>query len=273
MKVKTLHIIIVIYNTEIIDCNSLMSIIEHHLLSNNIKVTIVNNGPKKVYFPVQVPSEISDSIELIQHLENKPLSHIYNSAIFSSDCDYYLILDGDSKLSKSYVSDLAGILSGKNKSYIFVPVIESNGKICSPVCNDIYNIKSNELVTAIGSGLIISSTMKFDYMKHFGEIFDSRFALYGVDTSVFRRLRMLSKSNEIKLISGFEHDFSSMSEEHSSTFRKAERAIDLGLSLKHYFCFSLFKYFIVLSFKYFDMKSIVLVIKYFLVGRHPKCKE
>ncbi|WP_046223478.1 glycosyltransferase family 2 protein [Vibrio sp. ECSMB14106] len=275
MNTKNLHILIVVYNESLDNCTSLLSIINSDIISRfngSLKITIVNNGPNRVSFPDYLVN-YNYAITLLQPLKNLPLSKIYNETIINSDSDYYMILDHDSNLSPEYLSDVEKICNDEFIHYLSVPIIYDDKGIVSPIFTreSIADIKCDDLVTGIGSGIIISSILKMDFLEKYNEVFDGRFALYGVDTSLFRRLKILNNTNRINYIRGFDHSFSKDTAEHKSQFRMNERAIDVGISLRYYFSVDLFVYFLHLCFKYFNIESFILLIKYFVLGKHPRC--
>ena len=107
MKRMKISVLVVLYNKIISDSATLRTM----LLCNdlcNVDLTVVNNGPKSI---PQVQEFLSSNeslflgIRYIEHLENKPLSKVYNDFIdCNSRSDYYVIIDDDSKLESAFFS-------------------------------------------------------------------------------------------------------------------------------------------------------------------------
>jgi len=95
--------------------------------------------------------------------------------------------------------------------------------------------------------------------EKYGQVFNQRFYLYGVDTTFFYRVfnsRLISK---IKIINGFEHSLSRLEVESDKVkaFRRLERTYDLGISLRYYYSWPKIVYF-VFKFTFTHIKNRIL---------------
>ncbi|WP_413691538.1 hypothetical protein [Psychromonas sp. KJ10-2] len=98
------------------------------------------------------------------------------------------------------------------------------------------NITRKSKVVSIGSGLVIGRDVAAFVKKIYGDIFDERFYLYGVDTTFFLRVFNSNLSNRINIISGFQHSLSRLQKESNEVkkFRCIERSYDKGLTIRFY---------------------------------------
>ncbi|MEN9018518.1 MAG: hypothetical protein ABF331_08455, partial [Hellea sp.] len=211
-------------------------------MSLNIEVSIIDIFVIWNYGPNKVTKPLSFSGTLINDLDNRSLSEIYNWFVDSFNADKYIIFDDDSCL----VSGLSPYLVD-NCSDLILPRIKDGGKYFYPI-NSSGTILSceNEIVHkkifSITSGLCFNQDT-VNYLKSmFGNVFDEDFAFYGVDTSFFYRVNMIKN---IKLSIGGEiyHSLSKNSSEDlvTSNFRKAERIKDLALQVRKYRSFMAIK--------------------------------
>lgn len=196
---------------------------------------IWNNGPERIELEID-PDFIREwnRVELIQSIDNIPLSHVYNKVIDSFPAARYVFLDDDSKLTEGYIAAVTS-----THAAVAVPAIYAQGQFRSPTVGGIFHsgpYKATDKVIAIGSGISVHADIAQQLKSHYGDVFDSRFALYGVDTTFFLRLHRLGLSSSIEMIDGFEHSLSRLEDETQSMshFRQVERAYDLGLTMRHY---------------------------------------
>jgi GT2 family glycosyltransferase len=147
-----------------------------------------------------------------------------------------LIFDHDSEITSKYLTDAIS----KPSIGIGVPIITSFGKQESPVIKSKSHcgpFTQKDRVRAIGSGLVIEHNIVKKLIKRFGNVFDERFYLYGVDTTFFYRVRRANLNNKIKLIAGFRHSMSRLEQENKvmTSFRVKERSYEIGLTTRFYF--------------------------------------
>ena len=163
MQRQKLGILVILYNKKFEESETLQSIVNFDQSIDQL--IIVNNGPnflqeEGVFFENLKKKHMV--VHLKNHVENRPLSWIYNDFIKSYDVDHYVIFDDDTKISK------------KNESHIFslngidleLPkIIASDGKQYYPRVNGLIYKEIGEIskfseIFSIGSGLIISKKIK-----------------------------------------------------------------------------------------------------------------
>lgn len=247
------------------------------MVIDNAKLIIWNNGPSSISLELEYLNENRwGSVELIQTLDNKPLSYIYNQVIERYPAERYVFLDDDSQLTETYLMAMASSNAG-----VAVPAILSHGEYRSPTVSGKFTpgpYQVTDKVIAIGSGIGVRHDIAQKIKNHYGDVFDSRFALYGVDTTFFLRLYQLGLSDQVEMIDGFEHNLSRLESESQamSRFRQVERAYDLGLTIRHYTpwkqaIFVIFKQAVKLTLGKLTWLQFVALCKAFKTGRHPKC--
>ncbi|MGL5936253.1 MAG: hypothetical protein ACRCZI_11605, partial [Cetobacterium sp.] len=199
MEIKLL---IVLYGKSISESETIKSLNLLDGVSKNIDLVIWNNGPAPIDFDVET---LINNATFIETLDNKPLSIIYNNFINSFDAERYVILDDDSKITQLYINK---IIDSNFDMQIPIIYCEETGMHYSPKLNGgaFYGeFKKSDTITAIGSGLCINKNIANKIADYYGDVFDSRFAFYGIDTTFFKRLRKLGLSNRVEIISGFKH--------------------------------------------------------------------
>lgn len=277
-------ILVLLYNKEISESPTLNSILSSDFIFTNSHLVIWNNGPLSLRnLDTDKLCRLGLTVDIIQTLDNIPLSVVYNKFIDKFKSDKYVILDDDSTVNKKYLTDALSI--GNNE--IGLPIIECMRDVKSPIINGNLAMKTgiysnNDCIIAIGSGMVLGHDVLMKIKNTHGTIFDERFILYGVDvTFCYRVNKTCFDDLEIHVISGFAHALSKMSDEEDniSNFRRKERSYDLGLRLKYYYSgpkklailfkaviFSACREFIPVKNKY-DAKSL---IKAFYSGKHYK---
>ncbi|MGM3224458.1 glycosyltransferase family 2 protein [Dickeya zeae] len=272
-------ILVVLYNKGLESSATLQTLIQHPF--KHVKLTIHNNGPFRISeedaFFLRLKT-IYEQVELVNCLENKPLSQVYNQFIMSNlQVERWVILDDDTTINESFWFAVE-----HTQADIECPRIISsiNYKTYYPVSQGeiVLNYQELDPATAfsIGSGLIIHRRLWDVFERHGLSLFDENYALYGVDVSVFRRIHRLSAGGETFLLKSscyLEHALS-RSEKKESEFRITENLIDLAVSARRYPQFHLyyhlgwrlFKQFIRLRFK-----TVLVAIQAFFRGKHPRC--
>lgn len=273
---------------ESITINALISQLDNH---KDISLYIYNNGPEKFGL---IDNGFSDKIKskfkclnIYENVNNNSLSHIYNDFLSNVDDDYYMLLDDDTKLPVDYLNSLKLKINNSPDSDLFFPIIlsEHNNFSYYPIINSIpygnlqekiNNLDSTYDVTTVGSGLVLNKNILLKISKSRLDPFDERFALYGVDFSLFRNIK-LCKESEFKysILREIYHDMSGV-ERKISRFRFIERELDNIISARNYsknifkaaikFFVFLFKYSILIDFKM--LKNVFFVFQH---GMHPRC--
>lgn len=270
----SVSMLVVLYGCDFFDSITVRNVIDTVLSSNKMKLVIWNNGP--VF--LEIPKDLIDvkNIDFIQTVNNLPLSVIYNKFIKSYDSDFYVILDHDSDVSSEYVGYIKDI---NDQLFIGLPKITMNGIPRSPCVDGIFTdsiLKNNSNLTAIGSGIILSRNAIEQVYNKYLSVFDENYALYGVDSSFFYRLRKLNLANKCSVTPGFEHSLSRFEVESADVkrFRLIERSIDFGLTLRYYPRLYLYKILIVQILKSLlgmESLSIIEILKAIFRGKHTRC--
>ncbi|WP_220676571.1 glycosyltransferase family 2 protein [Klebsiella pasteurii] len=236
MKAITL---VVIYNKKIEDSTTIKSL----LLSNYTgDLYIFNNGPSAISVSASYLELLQGKyslINIIEDVSNRPLSTIYNDFLNTGDYDYYYLFDDDTTIPSNFFAaeqqieydlSLPIIVSAKSSDVVY-PIV--NNKVFH---EREFPFNESDEVISIGSGLMVNKSLILKFEKIGLKPFDERFALYGVDYSLFRRLPFLKRAGyAVRLgISGTLHHSLSSEENHISAFRKRERLIDIMLTKLHY---------------------------------------
>lgn len=280
MQSQKLAMLVILYNKSFEESETLISIANFEKKIHQL--VIVNNGPSELKEEDTFFEKLKDkhvNVNLNNYVENRPLSWIYNEFIENYDSDYYIFLDDDTQISKnneSYIFSLVDIdlelpkiiaISDKKQYYPIVNglVFKKNGEI-----NKFSNIFS------IGSGLIISKNIKNIFKIHNENLFDERFALYGVDMSFFRKLNSFNKENiNIKVNSEMLIDHSlSRTEGEISDWRLRERLYDEVITIKHYLDYKSLRLIkcVVKQISRGNWKNLKLIFDTYYNGYHPRCK-
>lgn len=276
MKVK---ILVVLYDKLLEESVTLSSLLKSGFSSFHL--VVVNNGPHTLSDKSYLYDNFS-SIEYLEFLHNKPLSHIYNDFIIGEKSlyDYYFIFDDDTSISEEYFDKLSSIEF--NNYDLLVPLICDGGVIHYPKVNGhVINDSINELGSiksflTIGSGLVLSKKLVNRFIENDIEPFDNRFALYGVDFSFFKILsKYFGDEVGVYIYGKIEHSLSSNTEGFSS-WRHKERLYDVVLMAKFYsktpfhYLYRLFNI-IINEIKFKRVRFIPLIIKISFSKKHPRC--
>lgn len=270
-------ILILLYNKSISESETWLKLYKSSVDTSSVSLIVWNNGPSSISLELEYLNENRwGSVELIQTLDNKPLSYIYNQVIERYPAERYVFLDDDSQLTETYLMAMASSNAG-----VAVPAILSHGEYRSPTVSGKFTpgpYQVTDKVIAIGSGIGVRHDIAQKIKNHYGDVFDSRFALYGVDTTFFLRLYQLGLSDQVEMIDGFEHSLSRLESESQamSRFRQVERAYDHGLTMRHYIpwrqaIFVIVKQALKLALGKLTWLQFVALCKAFKTGRHPKC--
>lgn len=274
-------ILILLYNKEIAESETLSSLVSSDVQFSNARLVIWNNGPNKLAcYDVSHLVGLGYEVVVKETINNESLAVIYNHFINENQAAKYIFLDDDSSLNSDYIKAACS----STNSIVSMPLITSGGVVVSPKVNSNVGCKdqevtSNEKVLTIGSGLVLGHDIVLEMLDKISTVFDERFYLYGVDTTFCLRLKILHLTNRIKFIDGFEHSMSRFEKESEevSNFRKVERSYDFGLTLKYYYpkkkaFFEILMY-MMMVFKRKLLKqptefSFFLIVKSFLTGKH-----
>ena len=233
-------IIVVLYNKSVEDSETLLSLRSSFLGEG--KIIVANNGPGHLYINNDFLSIFNVPIEIKEFINNKPLSYLYNDEIrVNPGYDCYIIFDDDTHIDIDYFNSI-----DSNEEYdIYLPRIVSNSdglsyypllneKPIEEVCSGV--MKGDDKLSSIASGLVINKTLIEKFCSAGELLFDERFALYGVDVSLFKKIDKLKRNKftfTYSVISKINHDLSRVGSEYSH-FRELERMYDSVLSKIHY---------------------------------------
>lgn len=230
-------LLIVIYNKQLKDASTLTSLINSNYHGD---VFIFNNGPALIDFSEGIRHPIEKrfgNVYFEQDVSNKPLSVMYNDILSIDGYDYYYLFDDDTSIPCNFFS------VHSEPSDLNIPVIKDtfNEKVFYPLVNNkIFDkqvsLNNNDDIISIGSGLMLSQKLLGVFRRHNMKPFDERFSLYGVDFSLFRRIRILKFRGEffsINIKGIICHSLSRVDVAPSKT-RNIERIIDQVLCKIHY---------------------------------------
>lgn len=289
-----LAILVVLYNCQPDASQTLNSLaaIRDLFQGRMVRVCIWNNGPAGIpelnVFAQKLMRLLGVSVASAETLENTPLSMIYNFFLSSIASNRYLILDHDSTLSPGFIDNL---LSQKDIDFL-VPHILVNGKVHGPILNGaiIENDRQLQLslgdsFISIGSGLTIYQSGLVKLKRHYPNVFDEHFALYGVDSSFWLRVMAAARNEHFAIAcrSSLTHSFSRLENETPETvrFRRKERGYDVGIILRRYPSAQRFFTFAkVVAKRPFVRRpmlstfpSILCALRGFVAGKHPRCNS
>ncbi|KAA1152430.1 hypothetical protein EU510_10185 [Pseudoalteromonas sp. FUC4] len=234
-----LAIVVLLFKKEISDSKTLSTLLASNLNFQNCKLTVWNNGPDELSNKNLEPFILKGfEVEVIETIENESLAKIYNRFINTNVAQKYIVLDDDTQLNDSYLGDAFSL----DESQVGIPLILFNGKVEGPKIN--YKVvqstsdecKNNDDILAIGSGLVIGCEVAEALKSVYKDVFDSKFYLYGVDTTFCYRLNGLKQNKNLKLLSGLNHSLSRLESEPEAitAFRAKERGYDVGLQWRYY---------------------------------------
>lgn len=260
-------IILVLYKCSLNDSVSLKSILEcNSALSVNDKLCIWDNSPdaQPASELMQLSNTLNCGLEYKHTPQNISLSAIYNNVINAhKEFDFLILLDQDSAFSKDYFNEFHLARQNNPDVNLFMPLIETSGKIVSPGSFYAYKGKywdkkqygklSSQNNTAISSGMIINMSV----FPTIG-LFDEHLVLYGIDTNFMLRYRKYYNCFFVLKVK-FEHDLSDFNNESTNT--KIRRFKDLKKSAlinAKLFPFSVR----LLTFSFYLFKSLQYTLKY-----------
>lgn len=279
-------IVVVLYNKEFRHSKTLNELLHvNKKFKSQITLEIDNNGPGYLNENDVFINELLLSFKKVvirQHIQNLPLSIVYNSFIKNNIlAKKFVFFDDDTSVSDSYIKSIF-----KNtQCNIQVPVIKSSeNENYYPLINGKPTYKQNLLghedtILTITSGLVLDIMVIKKVSAFYTDIFDERFALYGVDFNFFRRINFLRKNGStisILICEELVHSLSRVDEEYSS-WREKERIIDVILTEKYYG--SKRKYlcvvvlFILKNILKLRWKNVITVLFLIKNGMHPRSKD
>ncbi|MCF8601174.1 hypothetical protein [Klebsiella sp. 2019SCSN059] len=281
-------ILIVLYDKNISDSLTLQTICNNTYAQYDI--VIINNGPNKINLDDVLFKALDDGrrkINYIEYLDNRPLSVIYNDFLkeYNDSYDRFIIFDDDSIIPNSFFEELDSEYTNDIDLQLPIVLNKNNNEVCYPIINgEIYNSKNMlpssyaDDVFSIGSGLVIYKSLIKKMALIELELFDVRFAFYGVDFSLFRRIRILKSKNiisNIKVTSFISHSLSKK-ERSLNEWRGLERGYDGVLSARFYsksiaHCLFFIMKALLIEVKYLRLSNVFRILIVLYKGKHPKC--
>lgn len=192
----------------------------------------------------------------------------------------FFLFDDDTNVPNGYLS------CSEENIDVRIPIIRTSAneimypKIGSKVITSECIVPEDVFIYSIGSGLVIYKSLVELFTKLNLKLFDERYALYGVDVSLFRRIMKVKESGEqvvIKVEKEMIHSLSRIDESPSS-FRLRERLIDNVITLRHYpkSKTSSIVFFMKMFMKrlfMFRFKEVFLMFNILIKGKHPRCDK
>ncbi|MBY7919504.1 hypothetical protein KW474_15860 [Vibrio fluvialis] len=264
-----LSILVVLYGKKISNSTTIRSLKNIIKYYPNYNLVVWNNGPNIIE-----KEPMGFDYHIINTIENKSLSSIYNDFIRRFPAEKYYIFDDDSIVNFNFFKN-----SFESKNDVAIPKIIHGNQQLYPKSNKKRTVIGdgtyfyNDIVVSIGSGICLNKTVVYKLLKSYTTVFDERFKFYGVDTTFFHRLNTLESVN-ILVCGDLYHSLSRLTNESLSklTFRRRERSIDLALQLRHYNSFlvmiSSIK-FIFSLIKNGNYSAVLIYFKSLFLGKHP----
>ncbi|HBR2002746.1 glycosyltransferase family 2 protein [Klebsiella pneumoniae] len=278
-------IAVVLYNKQLDESKTLLQLL--NIDYQNYDLVIVNNGPAEIKSNCDFMSLLKNklaNVDIGEYLENKPLSHIYNLILKNKSYDRFIFLDDDSTLDNQFLIKLDAHY--KDNVDLQIPLIYeiTDNNLYYPLIKakptffeDGEIISARQDILSIGSGLVIYKNLVDKFTKLNLELFDNRYALYGVDFSLFRRMKSMSQREDFKIqiVSYIQHSLSRNTNE-VNPLRYKERLIDSSISIRFYSrnLFTSILRIIKLSLKEimaFRLKNVVVIFSSYFSGKHPRC--
>jgi hypothetical protein len=273
-------ILIVIYGKDLKQSTTVNYILNEKLPDANL--TIINNGPNLLDCDRSILESLNlacNSVVIKEFIENRPLSKIYNQFIKdNSDSDYFVIFDDDSVPQKKFFENIT-----KATADLLLPKIFSveDNKLYYPIQNKSVITEFGDVeidgIMSISSGLTFSAKLTKIYERKYGDVFDERFALYGIDTSFFIRLSDVNKAHPDSLTAVCEniinHSLSRVNQK-LNTFRLTERTYDMAITARNYPEFISSKDIVLQAIKLLlklKFKCCFILLKTYSSGKHPRC--
>lgn len=275
--------LIVIYGKEVKSSKTIESL-ANFSAAIDAKLIIYNNGPDFISIEKEKENNLNrvfNEVILVNDLSNAPLSKVYNNVIGrNANFSHYIILDDDTSLSESYIKLIYNIENYNSYDIILPGIYSEDGntkfypKSRDGVIKNDESTVNSKTILSITSGIIINRTF-VNKIKN-NDVFDESYALYGVDTSFFKKIWFYTKQGiNINIIttSSITHSLSRI-ENKDSEFRRIERLYDLSISARKYpSIITSFFYLkkMIVSVLTYNKKEFFALIYGFYYGKHPKC--
>ncbi|MBA0218978.1 MULTISPECIES: hypothetical protein [Pectobacterium] len=228
--------IVILYNSRIIESETLQSITDCSLDNISLTINIWNNGPILLeendiqnFFSTCASKNIN--VRIYQDTRNLALSKVYNFISKERNYNFISILDQDTSLPTRFFQN---IHLHRDRD-IIVPIIiaEKDGILVQNyphVYGDdetlINEGKVKVRINSVMSGITLSARMIRKIVNFRKYAFEERLAFYGIDSDLFRTINLMLDSGipiEIYCINNVHHSFAIFNpEEATSSFRNME---------------------------------------------------
>ncbi|WP_295466709.1 hypothetical protein [uncultured Pseudomonas sp.] len=232
--------LVVLYGLRPVDAATLRSLLALPVASlpPDSALLIWNNGPQTLgeaerQSLLAAPGWARVFIE--EDLGNPPLSRVYNQAL-RLGAERLVIFDQDTVVDGRYLAALG------REAELLVPLVLGAGAIRYPhqykqVVTEEGPLEPQATVT-ISSGMCLSQGLAERIAARHGDVFDERFALYGVDVSFFLRVQALAREAPVELLCAgiLDHSLSELEAETPAQrrFRDIEKFYVALLLRLHY---------------------------------------
>lgn len=280
-------IAVILYNKQIDDSETLNQL--NIIKCDDCSLIIFNNGPEKIKKESILYRDLEgaySNVEIKEYIQNKPLSHIYNEVLKFWEGDRFIFFDDDSHLDELFFKKIDAFYSKEIDLQLPLIYEITNKQLYYPIVDDVaYKVNQNtdgtiissNNILSIGSGLVIYKCLINKFAELNLDLFDERFALYGVDFSFFRRIRIVRNKTDvnIQVVSFIEHSLSRTNTTYNAT-RYRERLYDNSLTIRHYSrnkLISILKLIrlIVSELSHCRFMNVYLIVISYLTGKHPRC--
>lgn len=172
---------------------------------------------------------------IAEDLGNPPLSRVYNQAL-QQGAERLVVLDQDTVVDGRYLQALS------REAELLVPLVLGAGAIRYPHQHKAVVTEEGPLdpqaTVTISSGLCLTQGLAQRIAARHGDVFDERFALYGVDVSFFLRVQELAREEPVQLLCAgvLDHSLSELEAETPAQrrFRDIEKFYVALLLRLHY---------------------------------------
>ncbi|WP_072198395.1 hypothetical protein [Klebsiella pneumoniae] len=275
-------ILVVVYN-KTLEQSATINTLTKFSFYKRTRLTIYNNGPMEITIESKQKklfNEIFYDSVLINDLNNKPLSLLYNGFIEDNkEANKVIILDDDTEITKCFIDAIFSSTADLELPRI---ISKETGRIYYPMLSgDISQVDAeldlnSKFCMSIASGLILDRKLLNEFYRRELKLFDERYALYGVDSSFFKRLKMLVRNGvcfNAKTSCYVRHSLS-LTDKEFSEFRFKERLWDTAISTRCYpsiWQYYMFFYNFVKLFKYRKVEYFFILFRGVIRGKHPRC--
>ncbi|KTT29818.1 hypothetical protein [Pseudomonas rhizoryzae] len=232
--------LVVLYGLRPRDSATLRSLLAQPVASlpEGSALLVWNNGPQALdeaerQTLLATPGWAQVLIE--EDLGNPPLSRVYNQALRLGP-ERLVIFDQDTVVDERYLQALG------REAELLVPLVLGAGAIRYP--HQYKQVVTSEgpldpqATVTISSGLCLSRGLAQRLAARHGDVFDERFALYGVDVSFFLRVQELAREESVDLLCAgvLDHSLSELEQETPAQrrFRDIEKFYVALLLRLHY---------------------------------------